>query len=43
MKTVLPIVLALSALPLFEAEPQNLVVNGDFQTGTGIYFYATPC
>lgn len=42
MKTTLLLAcaLALSALPLSAVEPENLVENGDFQTGNGNQFYA---
>jgi hypothetical protein len=45
MKTRLPTVLAacaLYALPLSTAQAQNLVLNGDFQTGKSEAFHSTP-
>jgi hypothetical protein len=42
MKKSLLVITVLSALPLLGAEPENIVVNGDFQTGTGNFFYETP-
>jgi hypothetical protein len=42
MKNVLFCICALSTLPVWAGQSVNLVANGDFETGTSSFFWATP-